>query len=103
MSKFNTMTEKDKQIIKDFPDYIEEHKYDDCECDHTCWHKDTNPKSNLVCDTCFYAIEYTEDELHREMMEMADPYNEHGHPSSDMLDDGQTFYNHHEANDSWQK
>jgi hypothetical protein len=36
-------------------------------------------------------------------MEMADPYNDHGHPSSDMLDDGQTFYNHHEANDSWQK
>ena len=94
MSKFHKLNDAEVHIILDFNNQVSEYQ-DVCECDESCY-----PKSRLVCQDCSLAIDAVAEDLRVEIMDIAESAERHDHREG-YLDDGEMFYNHHEANDSW--
>jgi hypothetical protein len=69
-----------------------------CQCDD---HQPCFPHSREVCESCFGGVEAFEDELKRQEQDERDRGDYHHDERDGYLDDGQMYYNHHEANDSW--
>jgi hypothetical protein len=69
-----------------------------CQCDD---HQPCFPHSREVCESCFGGVEAFEDELKRQEQDERDRGDCHHDERDGYLDDGQMYYNHHEANDSW--
>jgi hypothetical protein len=93
MSKFGKLKNEDLPIMLDYSHEWKNDKDVDCECDDTCY-----PNSRLCCDICHEMIWDKQSQINAEMMDQAERHDER----EGYLDDGQMFYNHHEANDSWQ-
>ena len=69
-----------------------------CQCDD---HQPCFPHSREVCESCFGGVEAFEDELKRQEQDERDRGDWHHDERDGYLDDGQMYYNYHEANDSW--
>ena len=69
-----------------------------CQCDD---HQPCFPHSREVCESCFGGVEAFEDELKRQEQDERDRGDWRHDERDGYLDDGQMYYNHHEANDSW--
>ena len=96
MSKFTKLNNDELPIMLDYSHEWKAEKDVDCECDNTCF-----PNSRFVCDSCVAEISAKQDQLHVEEMEQHERNMERHDHREGYLDDGQIFYNHHEANDSW--
>lgn len=93
MTKFYKLDDRELCIMMDFKNRVSEYRYDDeCECNESCF-----PHSRDVCTHCSMAIDEVSDELRQEVLDDIEMHDER----EGMLDDGQMFYNHHEAKDGW--
>ena len=97
MTRFSKLNDEELHILVDFKDRVAEYK-DECECDSSCF-----PNSRTVCSDCSLAVNEVIEEINHEIKDAAEQDHWINDERDGYLDDGQTFYNHHEANDSWFK
>ena len=96
MSRFITLSDQQLPVMFDYSHEWKHEANMDCECDSTCY-----PKSRLVCEACDAEVTALQDQFRIEEMEQHERNMERHDHREGYLDDGQMFYNHHEANDSW--
>ena len=72
-----------------------------CECDTVKSHLGCFPHSREVCQGCYDNLDEFREELQRQEQDERDRGDWHHDERDGYLDDGQMYYNHHEANDSW--
>ena len=70
-----------------------------CQCDS---HQPCFPHSREVCQGCYDNLDEFREELQRQAQDERDRGDWYHDERDGYLDDGQMYYNHHEANDSWQ-
>jgi hypothetical protein len=93
------LEDKELCILVDFKSRVAEYRYEEeCECDTSCF-----PHTRDVCTSCSLAVNEVLEEIQRQEQDERDRGDWHHDDRDGYLDDGQTFYNHHEANDSWFK
>ena len=94
MTRFSKLDDKELHILVDFKNRVAEYT-DECECDSSCF-----PNSRTVCSDCSLAVNEVLHEINDEIRDAAETAEQYDQREG-YLDDGQMFYNHHEANDSW--
>jgi hypothetical protein len=94
--RFSKLNDDELPVMFDYSHEWKAEEGVDCECDDTCF-----PKSRLACDICQELVRDKQHQLHIEEMEQHERNMERHDHREGYLDDGQMFYNHHEANDSW--
>ena len=92
-----TLNNNQVGIMLDYKDQIVDEL--ECQCDS---HQPCFPHSREVCESCYVSIDAFEDELKRQECDERDRGDWYHDERDGYLDDGQMYYNHHEANDSWQ-